>query len=184
MFRDLDIKLKILPYAIIVFLGAVFCILYIQVNKEFFDGLFKFFSLSTDDVQGIIVFSIIFFLIVRLVSNSLVVPYVSLNQRREDLTVNKIKEANILLEEASVLEDDFYKKAHEAKRSAMTQKVVILTEARRNAEDIIFQTENEVSSEVASAKERIDLRSKIMLNELVVKKQEFLGLLKEKILNP
>ena len=62
----------------------------------------------------------------------------------------------------------------------MTQKVVILTEARRNAEDIIFQTENEVSSEVASAKERIDLRSKIMLNELVVKKQEFLGLLKEK----
>ena len=109
MFRDLDIKLKTLPYAIIVFLGAVFCILYIQVNKEFFDGLFKFFSLSTDDVQGIIVFSIIFFLIVRLVSNSLVVPYVSLNQRREDLTVNKIKEANILLEEASVLEDDFYK---------------------------------------------------------------------------
>ena len=184
MFRDLDIKLKTLPYAIIVFLGAVFTILDSQVNNEFFDGLFKFFSLSTDDVQGIIVFSIIFFLIVRLVSNSLVVPYVSLNERREDLTVNKIKEANILLEEASVLEDDFYKKAHEVKRSAMTQKVVILTEARRNAEDIIFQTENEVSSEVASAKERIDLRSKIMLNELVVKKQEFLGLLKEKILNP
>ena len=184
MFKDLDIKFKNLPYALVILASAIFCILYFQVNKDFFEGIFKVFSLSVDDVQGIIAFTVLFSVIIRLVSNSLIKPYVSLNQKREELNIGRIEEANIFLEEAKKLEDAFYKKANEETRKALTQKAVILTEARRNAEDIIFQTENEVSSEVASAKERIDLRSKIMLNELVLKKQEFLGLLKEKILNP
>ena len=184
MFKDLDIKFKNLPWALCTLAVAVLSILYFQINKDFFEGIFGVFSLSVSDVQGIIAFTVLFFVIIQLVSNSLVKPYVALNQKREELNTGRIQEANMFLEEAQKLEDAFHKKASVETRKALTQKAVILTEARRNAEDIIFQTENEVSSEVASAKERIDLRSKIMLNELVIKKQEFLGLIKEKILNP
>lgn len=183
MFKDLDFKLKNLPVLLIIFAIAIWSVLYIQVNKDFFEQLFKNFSLTSDDVQGIIAFSVIFFLLVRVVSNALVVPYVNLHKKREDLTISKIEDANRFLEEARVLEDKFYKKANEEKRSALTQKAIILTQARRQAEDIVFQTENEISFEIASAKERIDLKAKIMLNELVVKKQEFSDMLKDKILN-
>lgn len=173
----------------IAFLGAIFCCLYIQVCKDdvvckaSLSKTFASFNLTLDDVQGIIAFILIFFVIVSLVSKVLVTPYVKLNTKREDLTINKINEANIFLQEASKLQDEFLKKANEEKRIALTQKAIILTEARREAENVIFQTENEISYEIASAKERIDLKTKIMLNELVLKKQEFSDALKEKVLN-
>lgn len=183
MLKDFNFKLKGFFSFILILMGASFGIYYIGAHSDKFDAILKNFSINAEEVQGIVAFSIIFFLIVRLVSNSLVRPFVNLNEKREDATVNKIKKANELLEEASILEDEFYKKANEEKRHALTQKAIILTDARRKAEDVIFQTENEISAQVASAKERIDLRSKIMLNELVLKKQEFVDMIKDKVIN-
>ncbi len=182
MLKDFDFKIKELPilfFVVVIVFGSAY---YVGAHQVELQPILRLFGLTALDVHGILVFSLIFFLMSRLISNVLITPFVNLTEKREALTIDKISQATQDLQKAKDLEDAFYQKANEIKREAFAQKAVILSDARANAEKIIFQTENEISADITKTKEAIDEKVKNLLVELSNKREELASSLKDKIL--
>ncbi len=181
MIKNLSTKNWIL--LILVTILVCFLSVYIEDNKEALEQVLKTFSLTPEIAKEVLIFAVLFYIIIGLVADYLVSPFFLLTQERQELTRKKQQKAYSLSQEIEKLSNEFQKHINEEKRSAMTQKAVILSKARSEAEDIIFKTENEISSEIAKAKSNIDTKANEYLQELQEMKSELSSQIKEKILN-
>ncbi len=182
MFKDFDFKIKDVVFLLVVALGICWGVYYVGMHQKELVPFFKVFDLTILDVQGILIFSLVFFLLVRLVSNTLVAPFLCLTEKREALTIDKIAQATKNLQMVEDLENVFTKRANEIRREAVGEKGIILSKARQDAEKVIFEAENEISSEISKSKDNIDVKVRNLLSELSEKKDDLASSLKDKIL--
>jgi len=105
--------------------------------------MLKTFDLTELDAMMIPVGVILFFMLWKLLGETIFKPYLAVTEERERQTIGAESEASSSVIEAEKINNELDSKIQNAKTDAMLQKNEVLSKARKEASQLIAQAEEE-----------------------------------------